>query len=85
MASKDFLCVHSQIEKTRVNEKCQYLLAHGGCPYYHQELIEDFLGLTIEEAKKLGEQNSLCSYFAIKNVLPICDVICLPYSSVLSP
>jgi hypothetical protein len=47
MASKDYLCVHGRIEKTRVNEKCQYLLSHGGCPFYHQELIEEFLGVTV--------------------------------------
>lgn len=37
LASKDHLCVHPKLEKTRVNEKCQYILSHGGCPYYYDE------------------------------------------------
>lgn len=27
----------------------------------------------------------MCSYFSIKKLLPISDIICLPYSSVLNP
>ena len=40
LASKDHLCIHGQLEKTRVHEKCQYLMSHGGCPYYYDEHYE---------------------------------------------
>jgi hypothetical protein len=48
-------------------------------------LFSEFLGLRIEEAKRTGEQHSLCAYYAIRNLVPVCDVICLPYASVLNP
>lgn len=47
--------------------------------------MEEFFGVGVEEARKIGQGASLCAYFGVKNLVPLADVLFVPYASVLMP
>ena len=39
--------------------------------------------MEIENAKVLGANHTLCPYYATRNLMEYCDILCLPYASIL--
>ena len=76
--------MNKELGKNNIHEKCQYLLSHSGCPYFHKGEFDDFFGLTIEESKEIGQKNSMCSYYGVKNISGVADLLCIPYASILN-
>lgn len=86
IGGKDSLCINCSINygKTNIAEKCQYLLEHSHCPFYHQMGIKDIFGRTALEAVTLGTKHRLCPYYAMRNVVACSDILCVPYISLLN-
>ena len=42
------------------------------------------MNVTVEDASKLGKSHNICSYYGIKNVADIADILCVPYISILN-
>lgn len=33
----------------------------------------------------MGDKHGVCSYYGVRKVMGVADIICLPYSSILTP
>lgn len=86
LASKQQLCINKSINthKNNINEQCQHLLDHGQCPYFHHFSIKEFYNQNIEEITQLGSDHDLCPYYSSRAIAEYADVLCVPYSSILS-
>ena len=40
--------------------------------------------MTIEDAKNMGKSHNICSYYGIKNISGVADILCVPYISILN-
>lgn len=80
------MCINSDIKnnKSNVSERCQYILNHSKCDFFHNLAIRQFYNTNIEDANRLGDAHQLCPYYATRNLIEGCDLICLPYASILN-
>ncbi|KAI5073385.1 hypothetical protein GOP47_0011398 [Adiantum capillus-veneris] len=78
-------------EKVLVNEGKQAKKKPGGCPMMSKnsrqkvfrELVWESEVMDIEDMVKLGESIGTCPYYASRRMVPMADLVVLPYQSIL--
>ncbi|EFC45672.1 DEAD/DEAH box helicase [Naegleria gruberi] len=99
IASRQVLCNNEDVlyRKTKngniqnslnaINEKCQYLRDKKACSYDNDpSLFKDHMTVKvhdIEDLLDLGKRLKICSYFGTRKALPISELICMPYNSLI--
>ncbi|KAL9647434.1 hypothetical protein ABK040_006796 [Willaertia magna] len=73
---------------SRINEQCQYFREKKYCCYDAEDLslFKDHVMVKvhdIEELIQLGKRLEICPYYGTRRAVPSCELVCLPYSSLL--
>ncbi|KAI9594752.1 helicase C-terminal domain-containing protein [Syncephalis fuscata] len=101
LGSRQSLCINPAVRSlgsvTRMNDRCLELRSKGAkqqCSYYGTTQNDVYQSFTnhlhdtihdIEELTLLGKELGVCPYYGIRQSLPECQLITLPYQLLLQP
>ncbi|KAI8058558.1 helicase C-terminal domain-containing protein [Syncephalis plumigaleata] len=101
LGSRQSLCINPAVRSlssvARINDRCLELRTKGvkdKCPYYdqpHSDIYQSFTNHLqdaihdIEELTQLGRELKACPYFGVRQSIPECQLITLPYQLLLQP